>query len=94
MADPRNYPVVTATLLAPAVVWLAARYLPGLELTDEQATVIAAGALTAGSLLATTLVRSKRTLPDPDATRGNSAVEVRPTTHRIRDDDPGSTGLP
>jgi len=64
MADPRNYPVITATLVAPVVTWLAARYLPGLELTDEQATIIATGALGAGSLLATNLVRSRRSLPD------------------------------
>jgi hypothetical protein len=86
MADPRNYPVLSATLVAPVVAWLAARYLPGLELTDEQATVIATGILAAGSVLATTLVRSRRTLPDPTATRSNSAVEVRPTTYRIRDE--------
>ena len=86
MADPRNYPVLSATLVALAVVWLAARYFPGLELSDEQAIIIAAGALGAGSFLAIILVRSRRTLPDPDATKGNSAVEVRPTTWRGRDD--------
>ena len=82
MADPRNYPVVTATLVAPAVAWLAARYLPGLELTDEQATVIATGILAAGSLLATTAVRSKRTLPNPDAVKGPPVVQAfEPTTY-------------
>ena len=81
MSDPRNYPVLSATLVAPVVTWLAARYLPGLELTDEQATVIATGILAAGSLLATGAVRSKRTLPDPDATKNNT-VRVKPTTYR------------
>ena len=76
MADPRQYPVLTATLVAPVVTWLAARYLPGLELTDEQATVIATGALGAGSLLATNLVRSRRSLPDPDATKGPKVVQA------------------
>lgn len=87
--DPRNYPVLSATLIAPVVAWLTARYLPGLELSDEQATVIATGILAAGSFLATSLVRTKRTLPDPEATRSNSAVEVRPTTYRVRDDESG-----
>ena len=82
MPDPRSYPVLSATLVAPAVVWLAARYFPGLELTDEQATIIATGALGAGSLLATTLVRSRRSLPDPDATKGPKVVQAfEPTTY-------------
>lgn len=88
MADPREYPVLTATLVAPAVAWVAARYLPGLELSSEQATIVAGGILAAGSFLATNLVRSRRTLPMPDATRSNSAVEVRPTTVRLRDNEP------
>jgi len=87
MSDPRNYPVLSATLVAPVVTWLAARYLPGLELTDEQATVIATGILAAGSLLATTAVRSRRTLPDPDATK-TGAVRVQPTTYRSREEPP------
>lgn len=87
MPNPKDYPVLSATLVAPLVTWLAARYLPGLELSAEQASYLAGGVLGAGSLLATNLVRSRRTLPDPDATRGNTAVRVEPTTVRIRDVD-------
>jgi hypothetical protein len=105
-ADPRNYPVLSATLVAPAVAWLVARYLPGLELTDEQATIIAAVILAAGSGMATTMVRSRRSLPDPTtavqvASRGTRVVE--PTTYtppaakphrrtRPPNDDPPPTG--
>lgn len=67
--NPANYPVAIGTLLAPAVAWVTARYLPGLELSDEQATVIAGFVLAAGSGLATKAVRTKRTLPDPDAVK-------------------------
>jgi hypothetical protein len=91
MPNPKDYPVLSATLVAPAVAWLVARYLPGLELTDEQATIIAAAILAAGSGMATTMVRSRRSLPDPTATRSNSAVEVRPTTYKIRDEPATST---
>ena len=66
--DPRNNPVITATLLAPAIAWLAARY--GLDVTDTQATQVAAAILVAGSLLARGAVRTRRTLPDPDAEAG------------------------
>jgi hypothetical protein len=86
MPNVKDYPVLSATLVAPVVAWLAARYLPGLELTSDQATYVATGILGAGSLVATNLVRSRRTLPDPDATRGNSAVRVEPTTYRVRDE--------
>ena len=36
MPDPRSYPVLSATLVAPAVVWLAARYFPGLHRANRQ----------------------------------------------------------
>jgi hypothetical protein len=75
-ADPRNYPVLSATLIAPAVAWLIARYLPGVDLSDEQVNMIAGLVLTAGSFLATALVRSKRTLPDPRAVRRPPSAEA------------------
>ena len=85
MADPRNYPVITATLLAPVVAYVGG--VLGLDLTGEQATQLAAAVLGIGSVLATASVRTRRTLPDPDATRGNT-VRVEPTTVRLRDDQP------
>src|SRR6266508_747223 len=88
MPDPRHYPVLSATLVAPAVVWLAARYFPGLELTDEQATIIATGALGAGSLLATSLVRSRRSLPDPDAMKGPPVAPAFEPTRHVNSIDP------
>jgi hypothetical protein len=75
-ADPRNYPVLSATLIAPAVAWLIARYLPGVDLSDEQVNVIAGLVWAAGAFLATALVRSKRTLPDPKAVKAAPSAEA------------------
>lgn len=83
--DPRNYPVLTATLLAPVLAYVGG--VLGLNLDGEQATQLAAAILAVGSVLATASVRSRRTLPDPDATKGNT-VRVEPTTVRLRDDPP------
>jgi uncharacterized protein (DUF697 family) len=65
--SPATEPVVLATVLAPLVTWLATRY--GFDLTPTQATVAAGWILAAGSLLARSAVRTKRTLPDPNATK-------------------------
>jgi hypothetical protein len=76
--NPANYPVALGTLLAPAVAWLIARYLPGLDLTDEQATIIAGFVLAAGSALATRAVRTKRTLPNPEAVKFQPSQPLPP----------------
>lgn len=83
-----SYPVLTATLLAPLVAYLGGKL--GLDLDDAEAAWLAGAVLAAGSTIATNLVRTRRTLPDPEATRSNSAVEVRPTTfvHRPGVPDP------
>lgn len=78
--NPANYPVVLGTLLAPAIAWVIARYLPGLELTEEQSTYIASLVLVAGSGLATRAVRSKRTLPNPDAVKGETVRRLPPAS--------------
>jgi hypothetical protein len=88
--NPATEPVILATVLAPALTWLATRY--GFDLTPLQATQAAGVILAIGSLLARSAVRTKRTLPDPDATRNNT-VRVEPTTVRLRDQDPPSTGF-
>lgn len=82
-----SYPVLTATLLAPLVAYLGGKL--GLDLDDAQAAWLAGAVLAAGSTIATNLVRSRRTLPDPEATRSNSQVEVRPTTYRVQDETVG-----
>lgn len=82
-----SYPVLTATLLAPLVAYLGGKL--GLDLDDAQAAWLAGAVLAAGSTIATNLVRSRRSLPDPDATKANT-VRVEPTTfvHRPGIPDP------
>ena len=65
--SPRTEPVALATVVAPLLGWLAARY--GLQLAPEQATWAAGVILAAGAALARSKVRTRRTLPNPDATR-------------------------
>lgn len=74
MPNPKEYPVLTATLLAPVVAYLGGKL--GLDLDDAQAAWLAGAVLAAGSTIATNLVRSRRTLPDPDATKDNTAVAL------------------
>lgn len=64
---PRSEPVLFATLLAPVVVWLAAYF--GLDMDETAATQVAGGVLLAGSVLARSRVRTRATLPDPDAVK-------------------------
>jgi hypothetical protein len=54
---PKSEPVRTATLLAPAIVWLAAYFWPGTEVSSEQATIAATVVLAAGSWFARRRVR-------------------------------------
>jgi len=58
-------PVLTATLLAPLVVWLAAYF--GFDLDEATATQIAGGVLLAGSLVARQRVRPLSKGPGPSA---------------------------
>lgn len=64
-----NNPVLIAAL-APIVVYLAAAL--GFEVEEGLAATIAGVVLVLGGLLARGLVRTRRTLPDPDA------VKIRP----------------
>ncbi len=80
MPDPRHYPVLSATLVAPAVAYIGGRL--GLDLDDEQATILAGAILAVGSVLATASTRSRRSLPDPDAVKDPKVVQAfEPTTY-------------
>jgi hypothetical protein len=70
--SPSTEPVALATVLAPLLTWLAARY--GLDVTPEKATWAAGVILTIGAGLARSAVRTKRTLPDPDAVKDRPAT--------------------
>jgi hypothetical protein len=62
----KNNPVLIAALV-PIVVYVATAM--GFNVDEELAATIAGGVLVAGSLAARTMVRTKRTLPDPDAVK-------------------------
>lgn len=65
--SPRTEPVLSATLLVPVVVWLAAYF--GLDMDEQTATAVAGVVLLAGSLFARSKVRTRTTLPDPTAVK-------------------------
>jgi len=75
MSRIRTEPVLIGTVLVPVIVWLGARY--GLDIDESTATNIAGVVLLAGGWIARNLVRTKATLPDPDA-------EVAATSKRKR----------
>jgi len=54
---PKSEPVLTATLLAPVLVWLAAYFFPGTDVSTEQATIAATVVLAIGSAVARSRVR-------------------------------------
>jgi len=54
---PKSEPVLTATLLAPVLVWLVAYFFPGTDISSEQATIAATVVLAIGSAVARTRVR-------------------------------------
>jgi hypothetical protein len=62
----KNNPVALATL-APVIVYLAAAF--GLNIDEDTAATVAGGVLVVGGFLARQLVRTRRTLPDPDAVK-------------------------
>lgn len=64
---PKSEPVLTATLLAPVVVWAAAYF--GLSMDTTTATQLAGVVLLAGSVLARSRVRTRASLPDPTAVK-------------------------
>lgn len=66
---PRSEPVLTATLLAPVVAWVIAYFWPGTDVPTEQATIIATVILAIGSAVARSRVRTRASLPDPDAVK-------------------------
>jgi len=66
---PRSEPVLTATLLAPVLVWLVAYFFPGTDISSEQATIAATVVLAIGSAVARSRVRTKASLPEPDAVK-------------------------
>jgi hypothetical protein len=63
----KNEPVALAAVLAPIIVYLAA-YL-GFDVSGETAATIAGAVLVVGGGIARSLVRTKRTLPDPNAVK-------------------------
>jgi hypothetical protein len=65
--NPKNEPVAIGTVLVPLVVWLAARY--GFKADEDTATQIAGILVVIGAGLARAMVRTKRTLPNPDAVK-------------------------
>jgi uncharacterized protein (DUF697 family) len=79
--SPATEPVVLATLLAPLLTWLGAYY--GLSVSPEKATSAAFVILTVGAGLARSMVRTKATLPDPTATKTNTAVQVASRGTRV-----------
>ena len=66
---PKSEPVLTATLLAPVLVWLVAYFFPGTDISSEQATIAATVVLAIGSAVARSRVRTKASLPEPDAVK-------------------------
>jgi hypothetical protein len=67
MNKARNEPVAIATVLIPVIVWLAAYF--GIDVSAETATAIAGAVLAVGGTVARAMVRTKRTLPNPDAVK-------------------------
>lgn len=68
----KTEPVALATVLAPLLTWLGARY--GLDVDAEKATWAAGVILTIGAGLARSVVRTKATLPDPDAVKSPPGI--------------------
>jgi hypothetical protein len=67
MGTVKNEPVAIGAVLVPIIVWLATRY--GIDMTAETASAVAGVVLVIGGAVARMLVRTKRTLPDPDAVK-------------------------
>jgi hypothetical protein len=63
----KNEPVALAAVLAPIVVYLAAAL--GFDLDQGTAATIAGAVLVIGGGVARSQVRTKRTLPNPDAVK-------------------------
>ena len=84
---PKSEPVLTATLLVPVIVWLAAYFFPGTEVSTEQATIAATVVLAVGSAVARSRVRTKATLPDPEAVKPPPSVAPL-LSRRVRSDRP------
>jgi hypothetical protein len=68
---------VAINMLVTALTWLAARYIPGLELSPEQATAIAGAVLLAGTAIARMAVT---TLRQPRTADGKPAQLIPKTT--------------
>jgi hypothetical protein len=68
--NPKNEPVAIGTVLVPLVVWLAARY--GFKVDADTAIQIAGALVVIGAGAARAMVRTKRTLPNPDAVKPNA----------------------
>jgi hypothetical protein len=64
---PKSEPVISATLLAPVIVWLVAYFWPGTEVSSEQATIAATIVLAIGSAVARSRVRPLSKPPAPSA---------------------------
>ena len=71
MESVKNEPVALAAVLAPIITYLAAYF--GFDLEPATAASIAGAVLVVGGGVARSLVRTKRTLPDPDAVKPTAA---------------------